>query len=139
MIKNLLIFLFFANIVFANNLTNPQTIYLKKCQMCHALDYPNSVEEKKALAAPNILTIMKNISKGVDAIEEPKTKEELKALVIEFMKDYVFNPTPSKSYCEDIVFKKFDYMPSLKGFISPKELEIVLPWVYDNFTPKENQ
>jgi len=138
MIKKLLIFLLFTIFTFANNLTDPQTIYLKKCQMCHALDYPDSVEEKNAMAAPNILTIMKNIPKGVDAIEEPKTKEELRDLVIEFMKDYVYNPTPNKSYCEDIVFKRFDYMPSLKGFISEKELDIVLPWVYDNFTPKED-
>lgn len=137
MIKILALLVTFFSFVFSNNLTEPQTIYLKKCQMCHALDYPDSVEEKNASAAPNILTVMKNISKGIDAIEEPKTKEELKILVVEFMKDYIYNPVPSKSYCEDMVFKRYDYMPSLKGFISEKELDIVLPWVYDNFTPKE--
>ena len=138
MLKIVALLVLLFNFAFSNNLTNPQTIYLIKCQMCHALDYPDSVEEKKAMAAPNILTVMKNISKGVDAIEEPKTKEELKTLVVEFMKDYIYNPTPAKSYCEDIAFKRYDYMPSLKGFISPKELDIVLPWVYDNFTPKED-
>lgn len=138
MFKIFILFLSIFIFGFSNNLTDPQTIYLKKCQMCHALDYPDSLEEKKAMAAPNILTVMKNISIGVDAIEEPKTKEELRSLVIEFMADYIYNPTPDKSYCEDIVFKKFNYMPSLKGFITPKELDIVLPWVYDNFTPKED-
>ena len=137
MIKILALLVTFFSFVFSNNLTEPQTIYLKKCQMCHALDYPDSVEEKNASAAPNILTVMKNISKGIDAIEEPKTKEELKILVVEFMKDYIYNPSPKKSYCEDSVFKRYDYMPSLKGFISEDELDIVLPWVYDNFIPKE--
>lgn len=138
MFKIFILFLLLISFSFGKNIQEPQTIYLKKCQMCHALDYPDSVEEKKAMVAPNILTIMKNISIGVDAIEEPKTKEELRTLVIEFMADYIYYPSADKSYCEDIVFKKFDYMPSLKGFISPKELNIVLPWVYDNFTPKED-
>lgn len=136
MLKIVALFIALFSFVFSSDLTEPQTIYLKKCQMCHALDYPNSVEEKNAMAAPNILTVMKNISKGIDAIEEPKTKEELKILVVDFMKDYIYNPVPSKSYCEDSVFKRYDYMPSLKGFISEEELDIVLPWVYDNFTPK---
>ena len=26
-------------------------------------------------------------------------------------------------------------MPSLKGFITEDELDVVLPWVYDNFKP----
>lgn len=137
MFKTIIIFLFAISFAFSNNLTEPQTIYLKKCQMCHALNYPYTKEEIKATPAPNILTVMKNISKGIDAIEEPKTKEELKTLVIDFMRDYVYNPKPNKGYCEDIVYKNYDYMPSLKGFISEKELDIVLPWIYDSFTPKD--
>ncbi len=136
MFKNLSVFLFLASFIFANNLTEPKIIYEKKCQMCHALDYPDNMEEKKAQVAPNILMVMRNINIGIEAVEEPKNKEELRKLVIEFMNDYVFNPSPQKSYCEEVIFKHFDYMPSLKGFISKKEAAIVMPWIYDNFSPK---
>jgi hypothetical protein len=138
MIRNLSVFLLLVSFVFANNLTNPQTIYQKKCQMCHAMDYPDTLEEKKAQVAPNILMVMRNISIGIEAVEEPKNKEELRKLVIEFMNDYIFEPTPQKSYCEEIIFKHFDYMPSLKGFISKQEAQIVVPWVYDTFSPKKD-
>ena len=137
MLRNLFVFLFLALFSFGNNLTNPQTIYQKKCQMCHALDYPETLEEKKAQVAPNMLMTMKNINIGIEAIEEPKNKEELRKIVIEFMNDYIFNPSPEKSYCEEIIFKNFDYMPSLKGFISEKEAQIVTPWIYDTFSPKQ--
>lgn len=136
MFRNLSVFLFLASFVFANNLSNPQTIYQKKCQMCHAMDYPETIEEKKAQVAPNMLMVMRNIGIGIEAVEEPKDKEELRKIVIEFMNDYIFNPSPEKSYCEEIIFKHFDYMPSLKGFISKKEAEIVVPWIYDTFSPK---
>ncbi|WP_419766336.1 MAG: hypothetical protein ACNI28_06150 [Arcobacter sp.] len=137
MIRNLSVFLFLISFSLANNLTNPQIIYQKKCQMCHALDYPDNIEEKKAQVGPNILMVMKNLNIGIEAVEEPKNKEELRELVIEFINDYIFEPTPQKSYCEEVIFKHFDYMPSLKGFISKKEAQIVVPWVYDNFSPKE--
>jgi hypothetical protein len=138
MLRNLFIFLFFVSFTFANNLTDPQTIYQKKCQMCHALDYPETLEEKNAQVGPNMRMVMRNIGIGIEAIEEPKDKKELRKIVIAFMNDYIFNPTPQKSYCEEIIFKHFDYMPSLKGFISKKEAEIVVPWIYDTFTPKED-
>lgn len=138
MIRNLSVFLFLTIFAFANNLTNPQTIYQKKCQMCHSIDFPETIKERDALVAPNILLVMRNINIGISAIEEPKDNKELRKLVIEFMNDYVFNPTPKKSYCEETIFKHFDYMPSLKGFISKKEAEIVIPWIYDTFSPKGN-
>ncbi len=136
MFRNLSVFLFLTSFIFANNLSDPQTIYQKKCQMCHAMDYPETIEEKKAQVAPNMLMVMRNIGIGIEAVEEPKDKEELRKIVIEFMNDYVFNPTPQKSYCEEVIFKHYDYMPSLKGFISKKEAQIVMPWIYDTFSPK---
>ena len=122
----------FAN---AKELKDPEVIYLKKCQMCHALQGPENMEEKRAMAAPYITLAMKSVVTGVDAIEEPKNNKELRALVIEHIEDYIFNPTADKSYCEDIIFKNYNYMPSLKRFITPKQASIVAPWIYDNFAP----
>jgi cytochrome c len=112
-------------------------IYAKKCAMCHNTDGPETYEEKKAMVAPPMLLAMKSVTIGVDAIEEPKNKKQLRLLVIDFLKDYVMEPHRDKSFCEDIMFKRFGVMPSLKGFISKEQLDIVIPYVYDTFAPKK--
>lgn len=137
MFKILISSLIISLTLFANSTREADLIYLKKCQMCHALNHPTTQEEKKSQAAPNILTVMKNLTIGIDAIEEPKTKEELRELVIEFMKEYIYEPIPRKGYCEDSVYKSYGFMPSLKNFITKEEMEVVIPWVYDTFSPKE--
>ena len=105
--------------------------------MCHALEGPNSVEEKKAMAAPYMPLAMKSVTIGIDAIEEPANNKELRKLVIEHIEDYIFNPTPDKSYCEEIIFKKYNYMPSLERFVTPEQAKIVAPWIFDNFAPQK--
>ena len=35
-----------------------------------------------------------------------------------------------------MVVKRFGRMPSLKGFLSEEELDVVVPWVYDSFKPQ---
>lgn len=111
-------------------------IYAKKCAMCHKTNGPETYEEKKAMVAPPITLSMKSVTIGVDAVEEPKTKEQLRTLVIAFLKDYMWEPHRDKSFCEDIIFTRFNLMPSMKGFVTPKELDKVLPYVYDEFAPK---
>ncbi|PKN15707.1 MAG: hypothetical protein CVU67_00030 [Deltaproteobacteria bacterium HGW-Deltaproteobacteria-24] len=120
----------------ANTLTQPEIIFQKKCQMCHALTAPNNEAEQKAMVAPFMSLAMKSVTIGIDALEEPKNNKELRKLTIEHIEDYIFNPSPEKSFCEDIIFEKFRYMPSLEGFISIKEAKIVAPWIYDSFAPE---
>lgn len=52
MLKSLL---FSSLLVFglsANTLTQPEIIFQKKCQMCHALAAPENDQEQKAMVAP---------------------------------------------------------------------------------------
>lgn len=136
--KSLLIVSFlFLSISFATETKTPEHIYQKKCEMCHSLTPPSTFEEKKAQVSPFMALIMKNLTIGIDAVELPENKEELKKMVIEFIKDYSLNPHPDKAYCEEMVFKKYGYMPSLKGFISEEELDIVAPWIYEKFAPSK--
>ncbi|MFA7083644.1 MAG: cytochrome c [Arcobacteraceae bacterium] len=131
--------LFIGLNLYANELKSPELIFLKKCQMCHALEAPNNDLEKKAMAAPYMSLAMNSVTIGIDAMEEPKNNTELRELTIAHIEDYIFNPTPEKSFCEDIIFNQFRYMPSLEKFISIKEAKIVAPWVYDTFAPKQYQ
>jgi len=91
------------------------------------------------MVAPPIFIAMRCVVVGVDAIEDPSSQKELRSLSIEFLKDYLKEPTRDKGYCEDMSYKKFGSMPSLKGFISDKQLDIVAPWVFDNYSPKKDK
>ena len=114
-------------------------IFQKKCVMCHSMYKPNNMEENKKIVAPPIPVAMRSVVIGVDAIEEPKDATELKQMSIEFLKDYIKNPSPEKGYCEDKSYKRFGTMPSVKGFISNEQIDIVVPWVYDNYSPKKDK
>lgn len=126
----------FLGFSFAQKPMNAPQIFQKKCAMCHNIHGPQTDEEKKAMVAPPITIAMKSVTIGTDAIEEPKTKEALRELTITFVKDYVMEPHEDKAYCEDTVFKRFNTMPSLKGFITQEQLDLVIPYVYDQFAPK---
>ena len=123
--------------LYAKKPVTGQEIFSKKCEMCHDIYGPQTFQEQKDMVAPTITLAMKSVTIGTDAIEEPKTKAELKKLTIEFLKDYILHPHKDKAYCEETVFKRFNTMPSLKGFITQEQLDIVLPYVYDNFAPKD--
>ncbi|RXJ58177.1 hypothetical protein [Candidatus Marinarcus aquaticus] len=137
MLRILVIISFFITLLLSKDLNNPAKIYTKKCLMCHAVNAPENEREQALMAAPYITLAMKSVSYGVDAIEEPKNNKELRKLVIEHIEDYIFNPSQDKSYCEQIIFDQFRNMPSLKGFISQKEAQLVAPWIYDNFAPEK--
>jgi hypothetical protein len=65
----------------------------------------------------------------------PESEAELRKLSIEFLVDYVQNPSKDKAVCMPQKISKFGLMPSQKENITPKELEIVTGWMFDNFPP----
>lgn len=135
--RTFLLYTLTALFLWAKPPVTPEEIYQKKCAMCHNTYGPESYDELKAMVAPPITTAMKSVTIGTDAIEEPQTKEALRELTIAFIKDYMFYPSKEKAFCEEIVFKNFNTMPSLKGFITQEQLDKVIPYVYDTFAPKQ--
>lgn len=114
----------------AQELTSPEQIYIKKCAMCHSIDKGDL--PKGESVAPPLNTAMKNVMIGIDLIEEPENVAKLNSRTIEYLKDYFFNPAQSKSYCEDVSFKKFGTMPSMKGFMTDQQLNVLVPWLVEN-------
>jgi hypothetical protein len=120
-------------VVFAQEPREPEVIYAKKCAMCHTAG-----GAAHSRVGPPITLAMKNAVIGIDAVDGPfKNEAALKEAVVDFLKDYLYEPSREKSNCEDISFERFGMMPSLKGFISEAELNVVVPWVYDQFKPKQ--
>jgi hypothetical protein len=111
-------------------------LFEKKCQMCHASTLPKTPEEQNKMVSPPIVVVMKNTVMGIDAeLDVGMPESEIRKIAIPFMKDYLYNPDRKKTNCEDISFDRFGMMPSLKGFITEDELDVMLPWVYDRFKP----
>lgn len=121
--------------IFAKEVRSPEVIFAKKCAMCHKAVKPATKKERKTMVAPPINVAMAGVVITIDAVEGPLSDKELREESIAFLKDYLYDPTPEKTNCEDHVVKKYGRMPSLKGFISPEELDVVVPWTYDTFKP----
>jgi len=120
----------------AKEVRTAPVLFEKKCQMCHASTLPKTPQEQNKMVSPPMAVVMKNTVMGIDAELDAGTPEgEIRKIAIPFMKEYLYNPDRKKSNCEDISFDRFGVMPSLKGFISEEELDVVLPWVYDTFKP----
>ncbi len=126
----------FVQTLQAKELRSALILFEKKCQMCHASTLPKTPEEQNKMVSPPIAVVMKNTVMRIDAeLDVGMPESEIRKIAIPFMKDYLCNPDRKKTNCEDISFDRFGMMPSLKGFITEDELDVMLPWVYDRFKP----
>ncbi len=90
----------------------------KNCASCHMLTTPSAemIPEFKAPAMDAVGFHLKL------AIQDPKEMRK-------FIVDYVQNPDASKSVCESNKVQKFGVMPSLKGKVSPQDLEKIATYI----------
>ena len=100
-----------------------QDLFGAKCMACHSITHPKDINR---VVAPAIMGVMRHIK-----MQYPNKSE-----AITFMKDYIFNPSKEKSICMPQKIERFGLMPSQKGIVTDKELDIILPWIYNNFPSK---
>lgn len=100
-----------------------EKLFDAKCAMCHSKTMP---KDRNAVVAPALFGVMRHIKMAY-----PKKEE-----AVQFMVDYVLNPTKEKAICMPQKIQKFGLMPSQKGNISKTELKEVTEWMFDNFPPK---
>ena len=97
-----------------------EQLFQANCTACHATTH--SEDESKMLAPP-IMGAVKHVKEKFDSKEE----------AVEFMVDYIQNPSKEKAACESHSIDKFGLMPSLKGAVSPEDLEKIASYVYDTY------
>ncbi|WP_457745649.1 hypothetical protein [Sulfurimonas sp.] len=102
--------------------TDAQKIFDNKCAVCHIKTMPT---DRSTMVAPALMGVMRHVKMVYS------TKEE----AVNFMVDYVQNPSKKKAVCMAQKIARFGLMPSQKGNISPKELREVAEWMYDNYPP----
>jgi len=103
----------------------------QKCSACHNLDLPPSTyEDEKAPPMMAVAFHMKGFMQVSDeSMRIPKAKE--------FVKDYVINPSASKSLCDKKSLEDYGVMPSQKGKVSADELDAITEYMFMHYTQEE--
>ncbi len=99
-------------------------LFMAKCSACHSTTRPTDM---KNVVAPALMGVMRHLK-----MEYPKKSE-----AVAFIKDYVLNPSLKKAICMPKKIERFGLMPSQKGSVSKKELDVIGAWMFDNFPPKD--
>jgi cytochrome c len=97
-------------------------LFEEKCAACHVKQRP-SMEEMKNLIAPPIMGVMTHV----------KDAKATKAEAVNFIADYVFDPTSAKALCMKQSIERFGLMPSQKGALSKEEATTIAGYLYDNY------
>ena len=99
-----------------------QKIFDAKCAMCHIKTMPTN---RANMVAPALMGVMRHVKMVYPNKED----------AVNFMVDYVQNPTKEKAICMPQKIARFGLMPSQKGNITLKELKEVSEWMFNNFPP----
>jgi mono/diheme cytochrome c family protein len=95
-------------------------LFKANCTSCHATAHQ---EDESKFVAPYIM----------GAVRHVKEKFDTKEAAVTFMVDYIQNPSKEKAACEPRSIERFGLMPSLKGAVSPEDLEKIANYVYDTY------
>ncbi len=99
----------------------------EKCSKCHNLDMPpKSFENEKAPSMMAVTFHLKDFIKSVNPTDH-------EAKVVAFIKDYVMEPSRSKSYCDKKSLDSYGVMPSQKGNVTEDELDAIARYMYGHY------
>jgi len=100
----------------------------EKCSICHNLDLPPKtfIDEK----APPMMAVAFHIKDFIKVVN----KSEKIPKAIDFVKDFVINPSVSKSFCDKKSLDSYGLMPSQKGKITQEELQAVAEYMFKRYT-----
>ena len=103
--------------------SNGESLFKAKCSACHISTFP---EDKSKLVAPPLMGVMRHV----------KMKYSTKEKAVDFIVDYVLNPSEQKAVCMPMKIKRFGLMPSQKGSVTQEELKEIASWMFENFPKK---
>jgi cytochrome c len=102
----------------------------QKCSACHNLDLPpQTFKDEKA---PPMMAVAFHIKDFIKASSESDKIPK----AIDFVKDYVINPSASKSFCDKKSLETYGVMPSQKGKVTQDELEAIAEYMFEHYTVK---
>ncbi|WP_151900534.1 c-type cytochrome [Sulfurimonas hydrogeniphila] len=109
---------------------NGKQLLEQKCSKCHNTDLPpKTFQDEKA---PPMMAVAFHIKDFIKASSESDKIPK----AVEFVKDYVVNPSASKSFCDKESLRTYGVMPSQKGKVTQDELEAIAEYMFEHFTIK---
>jgi hypothetical protein len=108
-------------------------LYQKHCAQCHieSITKAETLKRFKELKAPPMVEVSNRLKENV--IIKDDDDDVKRRVIIAFIKDYIQNPSIDYSMCHPMAIERFDIMPSLKGKLTPDEIDTVAAWVYDRY------
>jgi cytochrome c len=100
----------------------------KKCSSCHNLDLPPKTYEDEL--APPMMAVSFHV---VSFMQTPDESARV-SKAVDFVKDYVINPSEEKSFCDKKSLQDYGLMPSQKGNVTEDELEAIARYMFEHFT-----
>ncbi len=119
--KKVILITTLVSFAFASN--SVEVLFDSKCSICHSKIQPTDMNK---VIAPAIMGVMRHIK-----MEFKGDKEK----AVDFMADFILNPTKEKSICKPKKLEKFGLMPSQKGIVTLQEAKDISSYLYDNFPP----
>jgi len=109
---------------FAQATQSAEGLFDAKCAMCHSKARPT---DKDKVLAPAVMGVMRHIKM------EYLNKDE----AVDFMVDYILEPSQDKAICMPQKIERFGLMPSQKGNVTQEEAIVITSWMFDNFPPAD--
>lgn len=113
-------------LTFASATPTGQELTKTKCVSCHTLDVP-SPDMIPTLTAPPFHSVLFHIK---EVMNDKEAQEK-------FIVNFALNPNVAKSVCESNQVQKFGLMPSQKGLVTEKELELIAQHLIATYPSKE--
>ena len=98
-----------------------------RCSSCHNLNMPPIVSNDE-LAPP-----MMAVAFHVRSFVKPSDESQRITKAIEFVKDYVYNPSLKKSFCDKSSLKRYGLMPSQKKNVTQDELDAIANYLFEHY------
>ena len=125
--------------IFANSAElEGEKIFDKVCSACHhkelSLSQTKELITKGTIKAPPMIEVANRLKSNIEIVDEDDDVH--KAVVVAFIKDYIFNPRLEKTMCKPVSVEKFGVMPSQKEKLNIDEAGAVASWIYDYYEGK---
>jgi len=128
-----------------------ETVYKDKCMACHSMKGMMDMSQMQAMrkkmqsaTAQERQAMKKQMQKRMSESEMKAPAMEMVSLrlkkmtaskeeFLNFVKDYIQNPSQDKGYCMPRAYKNFGVMPAIGKAMSEEEREVIALWLYTRF------
>ncbi|MEA2072041.1 MAG: c-type cytochrome [Campylobacterota bacterium] len=129
----LLVLIFFVACSEKKEITNldGKKLLEQKCASCHNLEMP------PALSVDELAPPMMSVAFHVHSFMTPSDESQRTLKAIEFVVDYVQNPSIEKSFCDKKSLERYGLMPSQKENVTDYETKAIASYMFEHYTPQK--